>query len=59
MLDYAMDGFKGTLRQTLSSRLIHQLFLALNFEAELLFQKLVWLVTWEYVIGNMDFWWAY
>lgn len=41
MLGYAVDGFKVTLRQVLSSRLIHQVFLALNFEAELLFEKLV------------------
>lgn len=41
ILGYAIDSFKVPLRQVLSNRLIHQVFLALNFEAELLFEKLV------------------
>lgn len=41
MIGCAMDGSEVTLRQVLSSRLIHKVFLALNFEAELLFEKLV------------------
>lgn len=36
-----MDIFKVALREVLQSRLIHTVFLALNFEAELLFEKLV------------------
>lgn len=52
MLSYALVGIKATLRQVVSSRLSHEIFLALNFEAELLFEKLVWVVIWEHGIGN-------